>query len=677
MNRLSSLLVMLIVSMAITAQTDISLDGEWQLTMAGKDYTVNVPHTYNLMAGYEDYAGEATYTRPLPVTADQKGKTVRICFDAVYHDATVFVNGKKAGEHIGKGYTPFSFDISRLLKYDGRDKLKVIVNNAYSDRMLPYKRKFDWNNDGGIIRSVRLHLSGRQTIRYVHVVPKTMGTVALKLRLWQDNKTKACGQLVVTDRQTGACVYDKAISFTKKKGDREFMASFDIASPKLWDIDHPNLYDFTFTLYNQTNNQPNKQPSDKITDHFGFRDFKVNSLPTSKGVSGSLPTGEGGGRGFLLNGEPVRLPGIEAMPGSHPDYGMAEPQAVITQTADLMRGLGTCITRFHWQQDNRMLDAMDERGILVTEQIPWWQQPSPALGEELRQNAKEQLEEMIEAHFNHPCIFAWGISNEVWGIHDDLRYLGSFVSQIDPDRLRIDCTNKIWSDLEKSSCLVLDIPTWNEYTGTWHGNNREDLPGRLDNIDRIIPDRPLLITEAGLCEPAFTGGDARRIDEMFYHIHEWQKRDFIPGYIYFCLQDYRTQMGEEGYGKNRIRRHGVTTTDFKLKPSYHVLRQIMSPIDITEVMPANSAKTGDALAGQIEVNATDHDARVVITVRNSIPSYTLRGYTLRFNNADGKEQTVTLPEMKPGTSHPVVLRNINDRYAFSIFRPDGTCVMTY
>ena len=639
-------------SVHVSAQRDISLDGEWQMTIGGKGYKVNVPHTYNMIAGLEDYAGEAVYKRSLPMTADMKGQTVRLHFEAVYHDAIVLVNGQKAGEHIGKGYTPFSFDITKMLDLAGENILEVRTSNDYSDRQLPFKRSFDWSNDGGIYRSVRLHVSGKHSIRYVHATPNKDGQVRFELRLWNGSTNKVTARFKVTNRQTKAVVWECQAMLSKKKDEHHFSITATIDQPQLWHFDQPNLYDFTCETIEGS------KVSDSLSDHFGFLDFKVE------------------GRSFVLNGEKVRLPGIEDMPGSHPEYGMAEPKAFIDQTARLMKDLNTCITRFHWPQDRRMLDAMDEMGILCTEQIPWWQQPAPALGE-LRQNAREQLEEMIEADYNHPSIFAWGLANEVWGCHDDLRWLRDIAMTLDPQRMNIAFSHETYKDYEKNPSCVLDIPTWNEYTGAWHGPRREDLPGRLEKIDSALSDRPLMITEAGLCEPAFTGGDGRRIDDMIYHVKEWQKAAFIPGYIYFCVQDYRTQMGEEGLGKWRIRRHGVTKVDLTPKPSYYVMRQLMSPIEITEVYPANSRKTGDALAGQIEIDATDRDAAITLRVKNSIPSYTLRGYTLIYRDGNGQEQTIALPDMEPDKSYSFVLKNINAQYAFEIQRPGGYKVIEY
>ncbi len=652
--------VALLLPVALRAQ-DVSLDGKWQLTIGDKTMTVSVPHTYNVMDGLEDYAGEAVYRRLLPVTADMKGKTVRLHFGAVYHDAIVYVNGLKVGEHLNKGYTPFSMDITSALNFSDKNTLEVRTSNAYTDQALPYKRSFDWSNDGGIYRSVRMHVSCNQTIRYVHVTPQAdlgsrAGKARFDVRLWNERINSMKGQLTITNRQTGEKVYDAAVALKKKKGDVHFSHTVDFPQVQLWHFDTPNLYDFTFTVLSGASPS---DVSDELKDHFGFRDFRIE------------------GHSFVLNGEKVRLPGIENMPGSNPNYGMAEPQAYMEQTVRTMKDLNTAITRFHWVQDDAMLTLMDEMGILAQEELSWWQQPWKELTPELRQVAREAVEEMIEAHYNHPCLYGWGLSNEVWSNHDDLHMLSEVAKRLDPTRLTDACCNKTYEELKDNPSLVLDLPTWNEYTGTWHGNRREDLPKRLKNIKEAIGNRPLLITEAGLCEPTFAGGDATRVDDMLYHVKEWQRWPYICGYIYFCLQDYRTQMGEEGLGRYRIRRHGVTECDLKPKSSYAILRQLMCPIDITEVSPANAKRQEGSLAGQFEVDAANRDAQIRLQVKNTIPSYTLRGYTLRYADGEGRQQTIALPDMQPGETYSQVLKNINARFHFEVVRPNGFVVIKY
>ena len=154
------------------AQETLSLDGEWSFWIpdspAGaslpaavrQKQTVTVPHTYNVMDDLEDYAGPACYSRLLPVTPDMQGRRLRVHFNGVFHSAVVYVNGKKAGEHLNAGYTPFSLDITPYVDFSpgAENELRVECDNSYSRDVLPYNGRFDWANDGGIYRSVSLHL---------------------------------------------------------------------------------------------------------------------------------------------------------------------------------------------------------------------------------------------------------------------------------------------------------------------------------------------------------------------------------------------------------------------------------------------------------------------------------------------------------------------------------------
>ena len=64
-------------------------------------------------------------------------------------------------------------------------------------------------------------------------------------------------------------------------------------------------------------------------------------------------------------------------------------------------------------------------------------------------------------------------------------------------------------------------------------------------------------------------------------------------------------------------------------------------------------------------------------MKNSIPSYTLHGYTLRYTDGSGQQHAITLPDMLPGESHHFVLKDINAQYAFGIQRPGGFAVIEY
>ena len=59
-----------------------------------------------------EYYGAAWYRRTFDVPPEWRAFAVRVEFEAVFHTATVWINCQMAGEHRGKGYTVFTFDIN-------------------------------------------------------------------------------------------------------------------------------------------------------------------------------------------------------------------------------------------------------------------------------------------------------------------------------------------------------------------------------------------------------------------------------------------------------------------------------------------------------------------------------------------------------------------------------------
>lgn len=617
-----------------------SLNGEWLFCidkqntkhiyskgLPNEALKVQVPHTWNVQNGLEDYIGLAWYGRSFYIPKEAKGKDLRIKFHAIYRDATVYINGKKVGEHLSSGYNAFYIDIANSVKYGYENELVVSVSNAYSDTALPYQDAFDWANDGGIIRGVDLIIADKPSIRFAHVKTENTGKVTVDVKLWQPSSLPFDCTISITERRSGKEL--TSVSQSLKAQEQKFSFSLTIDNPKLWHFDHPELYDIKVTTI-----QKGKE-ADTFTSHFGFREIKTE------------------GDKLYLNGEPVRLIGVEWMPGSNPDYGMAEPHEYIDKILRDMKEANCVITRFHWQQDEYVLDKLDNMGILVQEEIPWWQQPGDH-SPETRKVIEMQLTEMIEEHYNHPCIFSWGISNEVsYSTHaKPHEELVAFTRNLDDSRFTQIVSSEMQTEKENDRSLLGNIPTWNEYIGTWQGKDREEVREHFKEIKAAIGNRPMMITEHGLCEPRFTGGDAERINDMNFHIREWAKQDWIAAAIYFSLNDYRTHKGEEGNSKYKSRTHGVTGLYGERKPSFYLLKEMSSPLEILNVR-----KVGNSFL-------------IILRNKNSLPSYNISGYTVETGNV-----TIDLPDMKPGETINVPIPA--DSKYFIIKRPNGYNVLKH
>lgn len=614
----------------IADERNEGLNSSWNQKLPENAKNINIPHTWNVTKGLEEYYGLAWYEHKLNIPKEWKNKHIRLKFDAIYHSAVIYLNGKKIADHLNAGYTAFYVDISNLAKYGEDNTLTISADNSFSESNIPYKNSYDWTNDGGIIRDVHLFVSARPSIRYVHVDPiinfaDTSGKATVKIKLWEDEPKKCDFRVTIKEKKTNKEIFGKQL--TLNKNNSEFKIEVPFSKVNLWELDHPSLYQIEVKALKKG------LVTDEKSDHFGFRKIEVK------------------GKQFFLNNEPVRLTGMEYTPSSHPDYGAAEPKWVMDSVANMFNDLNVRISRIHWQSHSHLLNLFDEKGILLQEEIPWWQQPK-VLDEKLTKVVEKQLKEMIEEHYNHPSIFAWGLSNEVGtSNHQQYTNLKQLVKSLDPNRI----INIVANNTDRgavSEAYASDIPTWNDYIGSWKGKQNEELPEYLAKIENTLGDRPLLITEAGLCEPNFAGGDLRRVSDMLYHFNEWAKRDYIMGAIYFCINDYRTHMGENGSGRFKTRIHGLTDIYLRKKPSYAIHKQLTSPVEIKKV-------------NRLSISSVE----VTLFNKNSLPSYTLKGYKIKWKNEQGHTSEKQLGNIIPGQEIQVVLESTNADISFEIISP--------
>src|ERR1035438_7487323 len=115
---------------------------------------IDLPHSFSepYFRSPDFYVGYGWYRRHVRIsTAGQKAQTF-LEFEGVFQDAEVWVNGKKAGEHLG-GYTGFSLNISPDVQA-GDNIIAVRVNNLWNGQLNP--RAGEHVFSGGIYRDVYL-----------------------------------------------------------------------------------------------------------------------------------------------------------------------------------------------------------------------------------------------------------------------------------------------------------------------------------------------------------------------------------------------------------------------------------------------------------------------------------------------------------------------------------------
>jgi len=626
---------------------------------------VEVPHTWQVSERTADYLGRAWYRKEFDALPAWAGGVVRLEFEAVFHTAHVWVNGKKAGEHTGKGYTAFAFDVTPFLVYGAANTIAVRVDNAFSPDMLPRGNSYDWAPDGGITRPVHLILTPEAYFEHawIDALPDPgKNTASLRITVVVRNASPKASPIEVgyrvLDEASGRIVLDNpsALSVSVPAGAvREIelpIASLD--KPKLWHFDHPHLY------FLEARIAAKGKAGDSLAATFGVRRIEVR------------------GAAFLLNGEPVRLAGVERMAGSHPAYGMAEPASWIAHDNDDLKELNCIFSRVHWQQDKRLLDECDRKGILIQVEVPTWG-PDTFKGMEGRpaaavmENGLEQLREMIGRDRNHPSIFSWGLCNEIGGqnpaAREFVRAMLREAKRLDPNRLCSYASNSLQSTPEKDVAGEMDFIEWNEYYETWYGGTAADMRRSLEAIHGAFPDKPVVISEYGFCACTEDRpeGDEPRIRILREHNRVFRDYPWLAGLIFFCYNDYRTHIGDKGFGVLKQRIHGVVDLYGARKPSFEALRAESSPIESLTIEEAGGG-TG-----------------VVIRTRDTVPAYTLSGYSLRWICFGRgliplvlKHQA--LPDLKPGDEIRMTLEGGRPAgctaLKVDILRPTGYSALT-
>lgn len=627
----------------------VSLDGDWLFRLDAEPVsrTVAVPHTWQVAPASTETFGIAWYECSFFAPKRWAGSAVRLRFEAVFHSAVVTVNEKSAGEHLRKGYTPFTLDIARLLRFDAPNVVRVRVDNSFDENMLPRGRSSDWAHDGGIYRPVSLLITPYVFVERLEIdalpdLANRSARVNLRAVLRNAGSAAATGTLAAFIDGEAA---QTSVPYSIAAGQRATVAaSLVMPSAKLWHFDTPHLYIARAHLTS----------GHEMTDTFGLRTIETRD------------------NGFYLNGERVRLMGVERMAGSNPEFGMAEPSAWIDHDHDDMRALNCLYTRVHWPQDRRVLDYCDRNGILVQTEVPSWGpktfagmtgEPSPAI----MNNGLEQLREMIADARNHPCLFSWGLCNEVDGQNSVaktfIRRMYREAKQLDPSRLLTYASHSLFTTPENDVAGEMDYVMFNEYFGSWQKGGVADLARTLDAIHRAFPAKARVISEYGYC--ACTSdrpeNDGIRTGVLIDHDGVFRERPWVAGLIFFCYNDYRTHVGDKGTGVLKQRVHGVVDVYGVPKPSWEALRRESGPIATLTVA-----------GGQI-----------VLTTRNTVPAYTLRGYRVRIvGYGPGDIPLVRsespLPDLAPGARAVVPLPQMTgvSRSVVDVLRPSGISVAT-
>lgn len=573
---------------------------EWREEWASLDLPdpelVELPHANLLLPpdnfDESSYQFLSCYQRRLALPALAPGERAFLDFEGAASKAAVYVDGRLAAEHSG-GYTPFSVDLGPFVR-EGELLVTVRLDSREDPSFPPFGNVIDYLTYGGIYREVALRIVGPAFLANLRALPEPrlavpdpmsraepllraparleaelfvafpqagpfVGKARLELRALGVRNPAEVGEpapgaggpaaaAAGAAPRAGAADPDAARKaplvaaefplYLESGAARRASAEGDAPSTsvrlslgelpgvELWDAERPFLHELEAVLLDASGAE-----LDRLTCRLGFREARV------------LP------EGFLHNGRRLVLRGLDRHQ-AWPVSGYAMPERAQRRDALLLRRELACnvVRTSHYPQSRHFLDACDELGLLVMEEIPGWQH----IGDEAwKTRALEDLRAMLVRDWNRPAVFLWGVRiNESQDDHEFYARTNALARSLDPSRQTGGVRYLAGSE------FLEDVYTFNDF-----------LMGKGERALRSQPEAtglsrrvPYLVTENnGHMFPTKTcDGEERLVEHALRHarVHNAAgSANDTGGALAWVCADYNTHY-QFGSG-DRVCHHGV------------------------------------------------------------------------------------------------------------------------
>jgi hypothetical protein len=410
----------------------IDLSGNWQFNASPeKDFfqkselsgwkTIEVPGEW-VMQGFTVKSGEyAGYVRSFKIPNEWKGKRILLKCEAVYSECEIWINKKQVGRHLG-GMTAFQTDITSQVK-NGENNISITVRSESLADTLSNASQYAVHPLGGITRPIYLIALPEVNVASFHVSTTfdskyEDATLKTELKIANETAKEQKAELKLTLRD----VSGKTIAATGKSVTivtivpntvNPTTIELNVASPKKWDPEHPNLYFLECAV-----NIDGKEIT-KVIRRFGFRQIEVRKNQV------------------FVNNQPIKLKGVcrhEVSPvrGRSLTGNQWAEDVRIFKEANV-----NYIRTSHYPPNEKLMDACDELGMFVEEEAPFcWAIEKPVNDENYFEAILQPTLEMVERDKSHPCIIQWSLANESENFTELFKTSADQVKAADPSRPR-------------------------------------------------------------------------------------------------------------------------------------------------------------------------------------------------------------------------------------------------
>jgi hypothetical protein len=328
------------------------------------------------------------YRTTFEVPEHHRDSHIRLVFGGVMTDATVLINGETAGAVHRGGFYQFDYDVTSKIRAGQANTLEVIVDKESADASVNRaERRGDYWTFGGIFRPVWLEYRPREHIERVAINATADGSFSAQLYLSAPAATEQRRARVHLRNSQGKQVASSQWLILPAGGEQIVLRE-NVPMPKLWTAETPHLYNAHFELETRNGNKPWRR-THELHQRFGFRTFEVRQ-----------------GEGLFLNGRRIILKGVNRH-SFLPRSGRTLTRQDNQRDVQLMKEANLNAVRMsHYPPDKSFLDAADEAGLYVVNELAGWQ------GAYDRDVGAQLIGELVRRDVNHPSILFWANGNE-------------------------------------------------------------------------------------------------------------------------------------------------------------------------------------------------------------------------------------------------------------------------
>ena len=367
-------------------------------------HPINLPHDWSIEMPFSENApatnqggslpgGIGWYKKTFSIASKQNQKLIYLQLDGVYRNSEVWINGHYLGKR-PNGYISYEYQLNDYLKFGKEQNIIIVkVDNAQQ----PNSR---WYSGSGIYRNTWLVLTDRISIKHwgsfvtTPIVTKKTATVLLHTSLLnQIGKENAVKIVSVISNEYGVVVATNSQSVLIKNSDTVIEQKLSVPFPKLWSMEHPNLYKLTTTIFK------GQQVIDNYSTSLGIRTFYFDVA-----------------KGFFLNGLPTKIKGV-CMHQDMGALGVAINTSAIARQLTILKQMGcNAIRTAHNPPATEFLNLCDQMGFLVMDEaFDMWAKKKNKFdyAADFNKWHRQDLIDQILRDRNHPSVFIWSIGNEI------------------------------------------------------------------------------------------------------------------------------------------------------------------------------------------------------------------------------------------------------------------------